>query len=89
MSKAKNPKAKTKSWEAIHAKFLKMSADYNITTGKYLGQLKDKWKSPYDKYNSINDNNKATGIGREKFEFFDVMDSFLGFSDKVNPRFVS
>ena len=38
---------------------------------------------------SINNNNKATGRGREKFEFFDVMDSFLGFSDKVNPRFVS
>ena len=54
-----------------------------------MGQLKEKWKTLFDKYKSINDNNKATGTGREKFEFFDVMDSFLGFSDKVNPRFVS
>ena len=89
LSKAKNPPAKKKIWEAIHAKFIKACEDYNITTRKSLGQLKEKWKTLLDKYKSINDNNKATGRGREKFQFFDVMDSFLGFSDKVNPRFVS
>ena len=89
MSKAKNPQAKKKIWEAIYAKFTKACEDYNITTGKSLGQLKEKWKTLFDKYKSINDNNKANGRGREKFEFFDVMDSFLGFSDEVNPIFVS
>lgn len=66
-----------------------MCADYEITSGKSLGQLKEKWKNLFDKYKSINNNNKATGRGREKIEFFEIMDSFLGFSDKVNPRFVS
>ena len=89
LSKAKNPQAKKTIWEVIYAKFTKACEDYNITTGKSLGQLKEKWKTLFDKYKSINDNNKATGRGREKFEFFDAMDSFLGFSDKVNPRFVS
>ena len=66
-----------------------MCADYGIESGKSLVQLKEKWKSLFEKYNKINDNKKATGRGREKFRFFDVMDSFLGFSDKVNRKFVS
>ena len=65
-----------------------MCADFGIESGKSLVQLKEKWKSLFEKY-KINDNNKATGRGRKKFEFFDVMDSFLGFSDKANPKFVS
>ena len=89
LSKAKNPQVKKKIWEAIHTKFIGMCADYEITSGKSSGQLKEKWKSLFNKYKSINDNNKATGRGREKFEFFEIMNSFLGFSDKVNPRFVS
>ena len=89
LSKPKNPQVKKKIWEAIHANFIGMCADYEITSGKSLGQLKERWKSLFDKYKSINDNNKATGRGREKFEFFKIMDSFLGFSDKMNPRFVS
>lgn len=66
-----------------------MCADYAVESRKSLVQLKEKWKSLFEKYKKINDNNKATGRGREKFEFFDVTFSFLGFSDKVNPKFVS
>ena len=83
LSKAKNPQAKKKIWEVIYAKFTKACKDYNITTGKSLGQLKEKWKTLFDKYKSINDNNKATGRGREKFEFFDVMDSFRAEQSQV------
>ena len=54
-----------------------------------MAQLKEKGKSVFDKYKAINDNDKATGRGRLTFELFEEMDSFLGFSDKVNPKFVS
>ena len=36
----------------------------------------------------IVDNSKKTGSGRESFEFFEIMDEFLGCSDKVRPKFV-
>ena len=42
LSKAKNPQAKKNIREAIHAKFIKACADYNIMTGKSLDQLKEK-----------------------------------------------
>ena len=31
---------------------------------------------------------KKTGRGKESFEFFEIMDEFLGCSDKVQPKFV-
>ena len=34
------------------------------------------------------DNNSKTGRGQESFGFYEVMDEFLGCSDKVRPRFV-
>ena len=36
----------------------------------------------------IVDNSKKMGRGRESFEFFEIMDEFLGCSDKVRPKFV-
>ena len=69
--------------------FQETCQEHGIESGKSLAQLKEKWKSLFDKYKTINDNDKATGRGRLTFEFFEEMDSFLGFSDKVNPKFVS
>lgn len=36
----------------------------------------------------VQDNSKVTGQEREKFEFFEHIDSFMGCSDNVNHRFV-
>ena len=86
--KQRTPKQRRKSGRRStlnlqkHAKITTLRPESPWASWKKNGTL-------FDKYKSINDNNKATGRGREKFEFFDVMDSFLGFSDKVNPRFVS
>ena len=89
LKKAKSPQTKKAIWEAMFDQFQETCQEHGIESGKSLAQLKEKWKSLFDKYKAINDNNKATGRGRLTFEFFEEMDSFLGFSDKVNPKFVS
>lgn len=89
LKKAKSPQTKKVIWEAMFDQFQETCQEHGIESGKSLAQLKEKWKSLFDKYKAINDNDKATGRGRLTFEFFEEMDSFLGFSDKVNPKFVS
>ena len=42
----------------------------------------------FERYKAIDDNSKKKGRGRESFEFFEIMDEFLGCSDKVRPKFV-
>ena len=41
-----------------------------------------------DKYKKIKDRNKATGRGRDSFEFFEDLDSILGCRDKISPRYM-
>ena len=48
----------------------RMQCNWNMKT---LAQLKEKWTSLVDKYKKIKDNNKATGRGRESFEFFEEL----------------
>ena len=89
LKKAKSPQTKKAIWEAMFDQFQETCQEQGIESGKSLAQLKEKWKSLFDKYKAINGNDKATGRGRLTFEFFEEMDSFLGSSDKVNPKFVS
>ncbi|PFX21362.1 hypothetical protein AWC38_SpisGene14149 [Stylophora pistillata] len=53
-----------------------------------MAQIKEKWRSLYDKYKAAKDHNNKTGRERKTFEFFDDIDEFLSGSDKVNPKFV-
>lgn len=53
-----------------------------------LTQIKEKWRALFERYKAIVDNRKKTGGGRESFEFFEIMDEFLGCPDKVRPKFV-
>ena len=50
--------------------------------------MKEKWRTLFEKYKAVCDNNSKTGWGRESFEFYDIIDEFTGCSDKVRPRFV-
>ena len=45
-------------------------------------------KGQYKQYKAICDNNSKTGRGRETFEFYDIIDEFMGCSDKVRPKYV-
>ena len=51
-------------------------------------QIKEKWRSLFDKFKAAKDHNNKTGSDRQTFEFCDDMDEFLSESDKVNPKFV-
>lgn len=75
-------------WDGILADFLSLSSDAGIDSDKTLAQIKEKWRSLFDKYKAVKDNNNKTGRDRKSFEFFDDIDDFLSGSDKVNPKFV-
>ena len=59
-----------------------------IKSSRSLTQIKEKWRALFERYKAIVDNSKKTGRGRESFEFFEIMDEFLGCSHKVRPKFV-
>ena len=50
--------------------------------------MKEKWRALFERYKAIVDNSKKTDGGRESFKFIEIMDEFLGCSDKVRPKFV-
>ena len=88
LARAKSPQRKKAIWQTIQQAFKESCQDNGIESEKTLTQLKEKWKSLVDKYKKIKDNNKATGRGRESFEFFEELDSFLGCRDKISPRYM-
>ena len=88
LSRAKSPQRKKAIWQTILQAFRENCQDNAVESEKTLTQLKEKWKSLVDKYKKIKDNNKATGRGRESFEFFEELDSFLGCRDKISPRYM-
>ena len=51
--------------------FLSSCSDAGIETEKTLAQVKEKWRSLFDKYKAIKDNNNKTGRDRRTFEFYD------------------
>ena len=51
-------------------------------------QIKEKWRSLFDKFKAAKDHNNKSGRDRKTFEFYDDIDEFLSGSDKVNPKFV-
>lgn len=68
--------------------FLSLCSDAGIDSEKNVMQIKEKWRTIFDKYKTAKDNNNKTGRDRKTFEYYDDMDEFLSGSDKVNPKFV-
>ena len=74
--------------DSIKEDFLSSCSDAGIETEKTLAQVKEKWRSLFDKYKAVKDNNNKTGRDRRTFGFYDEIDEFMSGSDKVNPKFV-
>ena len=85
---AKSSKGKKQVWEDIYAFFIHECENAGFAQSKTIVQSKEKWKSLFDKYKRVKDNNKSTGAGMQGFEFFEDMDSFMGCSDKVEPKHI-
>ena len=68
--------------------FLSLCSDAGIESEKTLVEIKEKWRSLFDKFKAAKDHNNKTGRDRKLFEFYDDIDEFLSESDKVNPKFV-
>ena len=68
--------------------FLSLCSDAGIECEKTLVQIKEKWRSLFDKFKAAKVHNNKTGRDRKTFEFYDDIDEFLSGSDKVNPKFV-
>ena len=78
-----------KSVECFLGDFLSLCSDYGVDSQtETQTQIKEKWRTLFDKYKSVTDNNNKTGRDSKTFEFYDDIDEFLSGSDKVNPRFV-
>lgn len=85
---SKSSKGKRQVWENIYIFFTEQCENAGFAQSKTIVQSKEKWKSLFDKYKKVKDNNKATGRGTQGFEFFEDMDSFMGCSDKVEPKHI-
>ena len=68
--------------------FLSFCMDASIESEKTLVQIKEKWRSLFDKSKAAKDHNNKSRRDRKTFEFYDDIDEFLSGSDKVNPKFV-
>ena len=88
LKSAKSSRGKREIWKKIYAEFKQACEEASICSEKSLAQAKEKWRTLFEKYKAVCDSNSKTGRGREFFEFYEIMDRFLGCSDKVRPRFV-
>ena len=88
LNNSKSSKGKKYVWEKICDTFTEHCTAAGIGSSRSLAQMKEKWRALFERYKAIVDNSKKTGRGRESFEFFEIMDEFLGCSDKVCPKFV-
>ena len=66
------------------ADFVSFCCDAGIESEKTLAQIKEKWRSLFDKYKAVKDNNNKTGRDCKTFEFYDEINEFMSGSDKVN-----
>ena len=76
-------------WEKRFDTFTEHCKAAGIGSSRSLTQIKEKWRALFERYKAIVDNSKKTGGGRESFEFIEIMDEFLGCSDKVRPKLVN
>ena len=85
LKSTKSSHGKKSVWDSIMADFVSFCCDAGIESEKTLAQIKEKWRSLFDKYKAVKDNNNKTGRDRKTFEFYD---EFMSGSDKVNPNVV-
>ena len=70
-------------WKKICDTFTEHCKAAGVGSSRSLAQIKDKWRALFERCKSIVENSKKMGHSRESFEFFEIMDEFLGCSDKV------
>lgn len=88
LDNSKRSKEKKSVWEKIFDTFTEHCKTPAIGSSRNLTQIKEKLQALFETYKVIVANNsKKTGHGRESFKFFEIMDEFLGCSDKVRPKF--
>lgn len=85
---AKSSRGKKTTWDLMYDCFIENCTEAKIRTTKTLIQAKEKWRTLFDKYKAVVDNNSKTGRGRIDFEHFNDINEFMGDSDKVSPKFV-
>ena len=88
LKSTKSSHGKKNVWDSIMDDFLSLCSDAGIESEKTLVQIKEKWRSLFDKFKAAKDHSNKTGRDRKTFEFYDDIDEFLSGSDKVNPKFV-
>lgn len=64
LNKAKSLQRKKTIWEEINAKFMEMCTENEIVSEKSLMQLKEKWKSLFDRYNNITTRRRLEEVAR-------------------------
>ena len=84
----KSSKGKRALWESIFSEFQALCRENDVETNKNANQVKEKWRTLFDRYKQVCDHNKQTGRDSKTFEFYDAIDEFMHESDKVNPKFV-
>ena len=65
-----------------------LCSDAGIDTDKNINQIKDKWRTIFDKYKEVVDHNNRTGNNSKSFEFYEDVDEFMATSHKVSPRYI-
>ncbi|CAH3183585.1 unnamed protein product [Porites lobata] len=63
----KSSHGKKSVWDSIMEDFLSLCSDAGIETEKTLARVKEKWRSLFDKYKAVKDNNNKTGRDRRTF----------------------
>ena len=70
LKSTKSGHGKKSVWDSIMEDFLSLCSDAGIESEKTLAQIKEKWRSLFDKYKAAKDHNNKTGRDRKTFEFF-------------------
>jgi len=83
LKSAKSSGGKKAIWGKIYAEFKQACEEASLCSEKSLAQAKEKWRALFEKYKAVCDSNSKTGRGRESLEVYEIMDEFLGCSDKT------
>ena len=86
LKSTKSSNGKKSVWDSIMDDFLSLCSDAGIESEKTLVQIKEKWRSSFDKFKAAKDHNNKTGRDRKTFELYDGIDEFLSGSDKIKSE---
>ena len=68
LKSTKSSHGKKTVWDVIFEDFLSLCSDAGVDSLKTSAQIKHKWRSLFDKYKAVKDNNNKTGRDRKTFD---------------------